>query len=276
VYTRDAGRTPRVFELARSALDESPKKGTDYGPSPGKKGSATGGLVILGVIVVVCIVLAYYLSTLMSAGRQPPIEEIVRVAQNQAAQAPGPQGEPVDGIAEEPSTGNEGEAPVSSPGAAGEGVTGRPEVESTERHPPEEVDAINAQIRGLGTVSDAITSFRLLHERYPENVDELVRSEGLEFWDNPYRPGTPVEHVAPGGFSPGGFTYLPSRARRGGPIEGFILMGYADKPENGVTVSEPLNLIWPYVFDPPIDTPLRGVALAMGEDRALIELSEFM
>jgi hypothetical protein len=267
---------PRVFELVKRALGESREKGTDWNPAPGKKGSPTGGLVILGAIVVVCVVLACYLSTLMPAGRQPPIEEIVRAPQNPTAQAPGRQREPVEGIAEKPPTGDEGEAPVSSPGAVGEGVVEKPEVESTERRPPEEIDAVNAQVRGLGSVSDAITSFRLLHERYPEDIDEVVQSEGLEFWDNPYRPGTPVEHVAPGGFSPGGFTYLPSRARRGGPVEGFVLIGYADKLENGVTISEPLNLVWPYVFDPPINTPLRGVALAMGEDRALIELSEFM
>ncbi len=229
------------------SMDDTPKNSYDDQPKLPRHASPVGGFAVLGVIVILCVVLAYYLSSLMSESGPPAGERIWS---------------PTDSPAET-------DQPVTSPPQS----VSRPEPEAGLSQ--EDRAALAAQIRALGEIGAAISSFKQAYGRYPANIDELTGLTGFNLPDSPVDPNVPIVHVAPGDFYPGGFTYVPYVSRRQGPVEGFILVGYFDRPDKGVTIERPAELVWPYTLDPLIELPFEGVSVAMGEGAVLIELTEY-
>ena len=211
--------------------------------------SPVAGFFILGSILVICLIIAYYLSTFIDSTDESGEEIFTARPQPEMTTEP----EVVETQSEPPAI-----VPDNPPNFTREGI-----------------EAINAQIRGLGDISDSITSFRMAENRYPRDIDELTQLTGLELPENPFDPDVPVREVAPGDFYPGGFTYIPFHSRREGPIEGFVLLGYTDNRNGGTLIDRPADLVWPYIFDPPIELPMPGVSVAMGEGRQLIDISDF-
>jgi hypothetical protein len=230
-------------------LGDPMKRDFDEEPIVRERKSPVAGFVILGSIVVICLVLAYYLSTFMESGEEQEENVVIprlnpeMTAEEEATETPS---ELHEMIHEPP------------PNITREGI-----------------EAVNAQVRGLGEISDAVMSFRLAEDRYPIDMEELIRFTELELPENPYDPEVPMREVAPGDFYPGGFSYLPFYSRREGPIEGFVLIGYTDDPTGGTLIDRPADLVWPYIFDPPIESPMPGVSVVMGEGRQLIDISDF-
>ena len=229
-------------------LDDPAKRGFEEEPAREKR-SPVPGFIILGSIVVICVMVAYYLSTLMVTDEEPARRIFPDRTEMQT---------PGDVETDQDTTEPPEEAEVQLPDFTREGI-----------------EAVNAQIRGLGEISDSVTSFRMAENRYPRDIDELIDLTGLELPENPYDPDVTAIEVEPGEFYPGGFTYLPFYSRREGPIEGFVLLGYAADRDGGTTIDRPADLVWPYIFDPPIEEPIPSVSVAMGEGRQLIDISDF-
>ncbi len=214
--------------------------------------SSSGGLAILGVILAVCVVVAYFLSTIVS-NPGPPVEEVV----------PGGGTVGVDQISEGETTGPAVQEPVTTQGPE----PGFP--------PREGIEAIMAQVRGLAEICDGINAFHASEGRYPETLDVLSGTIGLTLPDNPFMQGMPVQPVNDGDFSPGGFLYRTYSSEAGGEAEGFIVFAYADAPANGMTMSNPGDMISPMFFNPPINGPLAGITVAMNEKGEVINLNKY-
>jgi len=203
---------------------------------PGTPGTSTGGLVMLGSILVVCVVVAYFLSTLITQS-QPPVEEPTNPPEGQAAAGPS-RSLPEEALA------------------------------------PPGLEAVMFQLRGLASVCGALNTYRDESGQYPLSLEELVEQTGFVLPDNPYLPGTPVQPLMPGDFAAGGISYhrfLDLDIGTGG----YILFAYADQPGFGVTIEDPTEIILPSVFDPPIEVPLRGISAAMDDGGNALDLAVY-
>jgi hypothetical protein len=210
-----------------------------------KGGSSAGGLVILSLILAVCVVVAYYLSTILT--KPPAIGEIVTMEEVIEPEIP-----------------------------AAEGPSGPMNTVEPVQRPREGIEALTLQLRGLASLVGEINSWRGNTGRYPLTIDELVEGTDYTLPDNPYNPSTPVIIVQPGDFSPGGIGYQRYISVDGRGKHGFILFAYADTPENGVTLLDPAEMILPAVFDPPIEVALPGVIAAMDENGNTLDVGRFV
>ncbi len=236
--------------------DSSEKDPMDDPVGQEKKGSSLSGLAILGMILVVCVIIAYFLTMLVNPGPQrevvkpPPLPDV----SHPSSQMP-------DGTVDDVN----GDADDSVPEWVGQ----------TNRPPRMGIEASIFQLRGLATISQVISQFRLETGEYPDDFSKVLERIDFHLPENPFEPGTPVEYLQAGEYKPGGFSYHPFINFPGGLLDGFVLFGYAETEEAGITVDDPDWLIGTSEFDPPLEVPITGIAVAVDEAGEPVDLSHF-
>jgi hypothetical protein len=253
--------------------DNSKFKSNEYSRDNLK--ASPGGYIILGLILLACVAAAYFLSI-------PPKAKVAPV--NPIANAP------TDSLPSNlPGQFNQADIALSAGAHEPITITDDQGVTSTLFSPddvnPDDSSGITppagdnkfaeAQKAFLVEVSSAISSFRLSQGRYPSSIEELISQTSIAMPVNPCNPPSKVKFTDPSTYSACDFSYLPFSSKDDGSIDGFILIAYADKVENGVTIDDPATLVWPASVSPEFNTPIYGVSLAIHEGGNVIDLSSY-